>query len=164
MIRHKMLMLESCVVSNSGKRNDSYPLDAFMHTLVRLFWFDFKEKDMEFDKAEKKNLETFFPLFYYYYFFYKTLLMAWRPCNASPTYNKKERERKKLKSFTLIRSHHQTGQKYDNIWYVILSFLTVICSFEIEVQRDIEPVWSKIFKILLGRLFKSFSFWCYFRN
>lgn len=105
---------------------------------------------------KKKSLETIF-LLLIFYFFYETLLMTQRPCNAFPTYNKKERERKKLKSFTLIRSHHQTGQKYDNIWYVILSFLTVLCSFEMEVHRDIEPVWSKILKILLGRLFKPFS-------
>lgn len=104
---------------------------------------------------KKKNPRNYFSTINF--FFYETLLMTQRPCNAFPTYNKRERERKKLKSFTLIRSHHQTGQKYDNIWYVILSFLTVLCSFEMEVHRDTEPVWSKILKILLGRLFKPFS-------
>lgn len=55
MIRLKMLMLESHVLSNPKKPNDPYLLDTFMHTLVRLLWFDFKEKDMDFDEPEKKN-------------------------------------------------------------------------------------------------------------
>lgn len=152
--------------SKHEKSNQSHLLNAFMHALVGLHWFGVKDKTWILinNNKNKKHLETNF--FSFLIIFYKLLLMAWRPFTAFSTYNKKERvkETKKLKSFTLIRSHHQEGQKYDNIWHAILSFFTVIYSFEMEVHRDIESVWSKILKILLVGYLNPFLPWCYFRN
>lgn len=105
----------------------------------------------------KKSLESIF----------SALIFLWNIIYGLKTLTikkKREQEAKKLKNFTLIRSHQQTVQKYDNIWHVILSFLSVTCSIKIEVHRDIEPAWSKILKTLLVSHLNPFLFWFYFRN
>lgn len=104
----------------------------------------------------KKSLESIF----------SALIFLWNIIYGLKTLTIKKRESKRQRNWRTSpwRSHQQTGQKYDNIWHVILSFLSVTCSIKIEVHRDIEPGWSKILKTLLVGHLNPFLFWFYFRN